>query len=89
MPRPRKIAIDAKEPDIWAVKIRKLRQYNGLTQQEVADRINVSQRTYADYELGRVRMPIEHLLRLSKYYGVSMDDLCSEDDLPIEFHIKK
>jgi transcriptional regulator with XRE-family HTH domain len=83
MPRPRKSAVNVKEPEIWAIKIRKLRMQNGLTQREMADHINVSQRVYADYELGRVRIPVDHLLRLSRYYDVSMDELCSNDELLI------
>jgi transcriptional regulator with XRE-family HTH domain len=51
MPRPRK---NNSERDIspWAKKIRDLRLDNDLTQQAVADYLNVSQRVYADYELG-------------------------------------
>lgn len=75
MPRPRK---NNSERDIspWAKKIRDLRLDNDLTQKAVADYLNVSQRVYADYELGNVRIPVEHLLRLSYYYHVSMDFLC-------------
>jgi transcriptional regulator with XRE-family HTH domain len=83
MPRTRKSAGDVKEPEIWAIKVRKLRIQNGLTQREIADHINVSQRVYADYELGRIRIPVDHLLKLSKFYDVSMDDLCSDEELSI------
>ncbi|MBR0399844.1 MAG: helix-turn-helix transcriptional regulator [Mogibacterium sp.] len=64
----------------WAKKIRDLRLDNDLTQQAVADHLNVSQRVYADYELGNVRIPVEHLLRLSYFYRVSMDYLCERNN---------
>lgn len=64
------------QPERWAAMLRDLRTDSGLTQQQVADRISVSQRTYADYELGRLRMPIEHVAALADFYEVSMDRLC-------------
>ncbi len=54
-------------------RIREIREYHSLTQQNVADIINVGQRTYADYELGKTRIPIDNLIILAKYYNVSLD----------------
>lgn len=81
MPRQRK---SNAERDIspWAKKIRDLRLDNDLTQQSVADHLNVSQRVYADYELGNVRIPVEHLLSLAYFYHVSMDYLCDKEEEP-------
>ena len=60
----------------WVVMIRQLRTDNDLTQQQVADHLHISQRVYADYELGRVRIPVEHLTALAHFYSVSMDRIC-------------
>ncbi len=54
-------------------RIRALREDNSLSQQTVADLLYVGQRTYADYESGKTRIPVERLLILAKYYDVSMD----------------
>lgn len=53
--------------------IRGLREDNDLNQQYVADVIHVAQTTYSDYENGKVRIPIESLIRLAKYYDVDMN----------------
>lgn len=53
--------------------IREIREERSLTQQKVADMLNVGQRTYADYESGKTRIPVDSLLILARYYDVSMD----------------
>lgn len=54
-------------------RIRAIREDRSLTQQKVADLLNIGQRTYADYESGKTRIPIDSLIILAKYYNVSMD----------------
>lgn len=53
--------------------IREIREEHSLTQQKVADLLNVGQRTYADYESGKTRIPVDSLLLLARFYDVSMD----------------
>ena len=60
----------------WAVNIRKLRTVSHLTQKQVAESLNISQRVYADYELGNLRIPVDHLVALANMYNVSMDAIC-------------
>ena len=54
-------------------RIREIREDNSMTQQKVADLLNIGQRTYSDYESGKTRIPIDNLLILAKFYNVSMD----------------
>lgn len=54
-------------------RIRAIREDRDLTQQKVADLLFVGQRTYADYESGKIRIPVERLLELARYYDLSMD----------------
>ena len=54
-------------------RIREIREENFMTQQKVADLLNVVQRTYADYESGKTRIPVDSLLILAKFYNVSLD----------------
>lgn len=53
--------------------IKDLREDNDLTQQQVADYLGTSQTMYARYERGANELPIRHLIRLCKLYGVSSD----------------
>lgn len=55
--------------------IRNLREDNDKTQQEVADYLNVKQTTYSKYELGKINIPVDVLIKLADYYGVSVDYL--------------
>lgn len=54
-------------------RIRELREDFSMTQQKVADLLNVGQRTYADYESGKTRIPVDSLLILANFYDVSLD----------------
>lgn len=54
-------------------RIREIREDFSMTQQKVADLLNVGQRTYADYESGKTRIPVDSLLILAKFYDVSLD----------------
>ena len=54
-------------------RIREIREDNSLTQQKVADLLHVGQRTYADYESGKTRIPVDSLLILARYFNVSVD----------------
>ncbi len=54
-------------------RIRNLREDHDLTQQNIADLLHIGQRTYADYESGKTRIPVDSLLILARYYDVSMD----------------
>lgn len=57
----------------YTEQIRSLREDNDLNQTAIARIINVAQTTYSDYENGKVRIPIECLIRLAKFYDVDMN----------------
>ncbi len=54
-------------------RIKTLRENKKITQQEIADHLHVSQRTYSRYELGQHDIPTEILIELSGYHRVSVD----------------
>ena len=56
-------------------RIRNLRIDSGYTQQHIAELLNIKQNTYSQYELGVLNYPIEALLKLADFYGVSVDYL--------------
>ncbi len=66
-------------------RIRKIREDNSLTQQKVADMLLVGQRTYADYESGKTRIPVDNLLILAKFYDVSMDYITGASNVKTEY----
>ena len=63
-------------PMNYVTQIRNLREDSDKTQQEIADFLGTSQTMYARYERGANEMPIRHLIKLAKYYNVSLDYLC-------------
>jgi len=66
-------------------RIREIRENHSLTQQKVADLLHFGQRTYADYESGKTRIPIDNLLILAKFYNVSMDYITGASNIKAEY----
>lgn len=66
-------------------RIRAIREDCSLTQQKVADLLNIGQRTYADYESGKTRIPVDSLLILAEFYNVSMDYITGASNVRNEF----
>ena len=66
-------------------RIREIREDSSLTQQKVADLLHVGQRTYADYESGKTRIPIDNLVDLAKYYNVSMDYISGASNIKTKY----
>lgn len=57
------------------MKIKELRIKNKLSQSEVARFLNIGQTTYSHYETERNEPNIEILVKLSKLYNVSIDEI--------------
>ncbi len=54
-------------------RIRDLREERKMTQQQVSEVLGIRQQVYSKYELGVRSLPLEHLIKLCKYYGASAD----------------
>ncbi len=63
-------------------RLRDLREDGDLLQKEVASVLNCSQVCYSLYENGKRDIPTEVLIRLSDFYGVSVDYLLGLTDNP-------
>ncbi len=63
-------------------RIRDLREDRDLKQRELAEYLNCSQQVYSNYELGQRDIPSETLIRLSRFYRVSVDYLLGLTDDP-------
>ena len=66
-------------------RIRELREDNDYNQTEVAKAIHVAQTTYSDYEKGKVRIPLECVIDLAKFYDVDMNYITGVSDVRKEF----
>ena len=54
-------------------RIRDLREDHDLTQMQCANIVFVSKNTYIRYEKGEREPPFDVIIRLAKYYDVSVD----------------
>ena len=55
--------------------IRNLREDHDKTQKELADYLNITQTTYSKYELDKINIPVEVIIKIADYYNVSTDFL--------------
>lgn len=58
-----------------AKQLKKLREANGKSQQEVCNALNIEQSTLANYENGKRIPKIDILINIASYYNVSVDYL--------------
>lgn len=56
-------------------RIRDIREDKDLSQQDIAEYLNLYLNTYRRYETGEQTIPINILKKLSKFYKVSIDYL--------------
>ncbi len=61
-------------------RIRNLREDKDLTQTDLANYLNCTQRTYSRYENGEHEIPIEVLIALAKFHNTSTDYLLGLTD---------
>ena len=65
---------------LFGMRIRTLRQQQNMTQQAVADLLQIDRTTYTKYEAGRVSPDHQGLVRLAEIFGCSVDSLLGVDD---------
>lgn len=63
-------------------RIKDLREDHDLTQQQLADKIGITQRKYSYLETGVQPLTDEILVSLSKFYNVSIDYILKLTDKP-------
>ncbi|MBQ5754221.1 MAG: helix-turn-helix transcriptional regulator [Oscillospiraceae bacterium] len=64
----------------YTERIRSLREDKDLRQCDVAALLNVGQKTYSDYELGKTRIPLDSILILARFYNVDANYICGLSD---------
>ena len=56
-------------------KLYELRKQKGLSQEELAGRLNVSRQTISKWEVGESTPDMDNLVSISELFGVSLDEL--------------
>ena len=64
------------------MRLKDLREDADLSQQTLADYLNIKQNTYSQYENGQRQLPLEALIKLAAYYRVSTDYILGLTDQP-------
>lgn len=59
--------------------LKRFREYNGYTQKQLAEYLEITRQAYANYEAGSRTPNYVVLARLSSFYGVSIDELVMQE----------
>lgn len=55
------------------MRLKDLREDADLRQKDIAEYLHIKQNTYSQYENNQRQLPIDVLIKLSKFYNVSTD----------------
>ena len=61
-------------------RLRDFREDRDISQQKMAELLNVAQTTYSDYELGKINIPLDTLKKLALFFDTSIDYLLELTD---------
>lgn len=61
----------------------RIRKSKNITQEEIAEHLNIKRQTYSAYERGVSIPDTLTLIKIAKYYNVSLDELAGEKESPI------
>lgn len=62
----------------FAEKLQKLRKQNGLSQEQLAEKLNVSRQAVSKWEMGTIP-DMENMVKLGRYFDCSLDYLMNDD----------
>lgn len=61
-------------------KINQLRKLSGMTQEQLAEKVNVSRQTVSKWESGGSTPDVDSIVKISRMFHVSLDDLLLEGE---------
>jgi transcriptional regulator with XRE-family HTH domain len=64
------------------MRLKELRKKKGYSQQQVANKLKITQQAYANYEAGKREPDVNSLLILSEVFEVTLDYLLGKTDSP-------
>jgi transcriptional regulator with XRE-family HTH domain len=59
----------------FSTNLKKLRKSKNLSQQQIADNIGITQRTYSNYEAGISQPNCETLVKIANFFKIRLDEL--------------
>lgn len=65
-------------------KINQLRKLSGMTQEQLAEKLNVSRQTISKWESDSTSPDLESIVKISRIFHVSLDDLLKEGEAGVE-----
>ena len=63
-----------------ANRLVELRKKNGLSQEELANKLGISRQAVSKWERAEASPDTDNLICLAKLYGISLDDLLNSDE---------
>ncbi|MBP3603407.1 MAG: helix-turn-helix transcriptional regulator [Lachnospiraceae bacterium] len=63
----------------FADKILMLRKSRGMSQEELAEKLNVSRQAISRWEMGTAQPDVQNVLQISKLFGVTADYLINDE----------
>ena len=70
-------------------RLKDLREDHDYTQQQVAEKIGITQRKYSYIETGVQQLTADVLVALARFYKVSVDYLLGETDVTARFPVSE
>lgn len=69
--------------EIIGSKLRQLRKAKKLTQEEVAEKVDITRSTISNYEIGRRTPHLKDLQKLAQVFGVGLDyfGICAKNEV--------
>ncbi len=71
--------------NMYYPRLRDLREDRDLVQKEVAALLNIDQRVYSNYEIGKREIPTRFVVRLADFYHTSTDYILGRTNDPIPY----
>ncbi len=68
------------------MRLKDLREDTDTTQKKLAEYLHIKQNTYSQYENGQRQIPISILIKLAKFYSVSVDYILCLTDNPTPYN---
>lgn len=60
---------------MYIENLKKFREKENITQEQIAEELEIKRQQYYRYETGKIDLPIKYLVKLSKFYQKSTDEI--------------
>lgn len=65
-------------------KIKQLRKFSGMTQEQLAEKLNISRQALSKWENGSSMPDVESVVRISKLFQISLEELLLKEEKHVE-----